>query len=290
MGVQQLSLFDNNDLPVVNVSQVRQLSPFRYPGGKTWLAPFFQQWIQAFSQRPDLLVEPFAGGGIISLTTSHLELAKKCIMVEKDEEVAAVWKAILYGNWQKLAARIKEFNLTHETAAEVLENTADTIEEAAFKTILKNRISHGGILADGSGILKNGENGKGILSRWYPQTLANRIEIIASMRDRLEFFEGDAFDYIHRFMDSENTVFFVDPPYTASKKKAGRRLYRYSEIDHEALFDVLAKVKGHFILTYDFDENIILMAEKHGFKYKKIPMTGTQHNLKYELIISSLNG
>lgn len=35
----------------------------------------------------------------------------------------------------------------------------------AFCTILKNRIFHGGILAKGSGMIKNGENGKGIASR-----------------------------------------------------------------------------------------------------------------------------
>jgi DNA adenine methylase len=45
----------------------------------------------------------------------------------------------------------------------------------AFQTILKNRTLHGGILAEGSGFIKYGENGKGIRSRWYPATLAKRL-------------------------------------------------------------------------------------------------------------------
>ena len=37
------------------------LSPFRYPGGKSWLRPIVQQWL---SKPVRQLVEPFAGGEI----------------------------------------------------------------------------------------------------------------------------------------------------------------------------------------------------------------------------------
>jgi hypothetical protein len=63
--------------------------------------------------------------------------------------------------------------------------------DRAFRTILKNRTFHGGILAEGSGLIKDGENGKGILSRWYPETLAKRIRAIASICDRITFIKGD---------------------------------------------------------------------------------------------------
>lgn len=35
-----------------NVAQVRQLSPFRYPGGKTWLVPEVRKWLTAFRPSP----------------------------------------------------------------------------------------------------------------------------------------------------------------------------------------------------------------------------------------------
>jgi len=39
----QLTLFEmgeqKNTQPVINVASVPQRSPFRYPGGKTWLIP-----------------------------------------------------------------------------------------------------------------------------------------------------------------------------------------------------------------------------------------------------------
>ena len=55
---------------VVNVSKVPQLSPFRYPGGKTWLIPAVRRWLFSLDPKPSLLVEPFAGGVIVSLTAA----------------------------------------------------------------------------------------------------------------------------------------------------------------------------------------------------------------------------
>ena len=54
-------------IPAVNVATVPQRSPLRYPGGKTWLVPHIRAWLKAMDT-PRLLVEPFAGGGITSLT------------------------------------------------------------------------------------------------------------------------------------------------------------------------------------------------------------------------------
>ena len=68
----------------VNVSSVPQRSPFRYPGGKTWLVPLFRRWMMSLPSQPEVLVEPFAGGGIISLTTAFELLADKAVMVELD--------------------------------------------------------------------------------------------------------------------------------------------------------------------------------------------------------------
>src|SRR5271154_663015 len=82
----------------VNVASVPQRSPFRYPGGKTWLVPLFRRWISSLPTRPSILIEPFAGGGIISMTAAFERLADHVVMVELDEQIAAVWKTILDGD------------------------------------------------------------------------------------------------------------------------------------------------------------------------------------------------
>lgn len=46
----------------VNVAAVPQRSPFRYPGGKTWLVPYARTWLSNLYPKPAVLIEPFAGG------------------------------------------------------------------------------------------------------------------------------------------------------------------------------------------------------------------------------------
>ena len=66
----QLTLFagETEKSQIVNVASVPQRSPFRYPGGKTWLVPTIRKWLKSLSLKPSLFVEPFVGGGIVSLT------------------------------------------------------------------------------------------------------------------------------------------------------------------------------------------------------------------------------
>src|SRR5687768_969135 len=99
---------------VVNVASVPQRSPFRYPGGKTWLIPVVRQWLKQNKTASIELIEPFAGGGIVSLTAAFEKLADHITMVEMDEEVAAVWEIILNGKNRWLADKIFNFELTHD--------------------------------------------------------------------------------------------------------------------------------------------------------------------------------
>lgn len=270
----------------VNVASVPQRSPFRYPGGKTWLVPLFRRWMFSLSKEPKLLVEPFAGGAIIGLTAAFEYLADEVLLVELDRQIAAVWNTILGGNARWLAKRIIDFDLTHQTAKVELSKTPKSERELAFQTIIKNRTQHGGILAQGAGVLKHGENGKGILSRWYPQTIAKRIVNIELVKNRLRFMQGDAFDVIAEHQKDRDVVFFIDPPYTAGGKRAGSRLYTHFEIDHEKLFYQCEKLQGDFLMTYDNAEEVHLLAERHGFKTKVVPMKNTHHVEMTELLVS----
>ena len=71
-------------IPAVNVACVPQRSPLRYPGGKTWLVPHIRAWLGSAPHSLRQLVEPFAGGGIVSLTAVMEGLVGRCIMVELD--------------------------------------------------------------------------------------------------------------------------------------------------------------------------------------------------------------
>ena len=269
----------------VNVASVPQRSPFRYPGGKTWFVPTLRCWINHLHYKPNIIVEPFAGGGIISLTALFEEFVSKAVMVELDDEIAAVWQTIVagYSNW--MANRIVNFDLTKESVIKEISKKPLNYRDKAFQTILKNRTLHGGIIANGSGFIKHGENGKGIHSRWYPTTLAKRFHNLKHVADRIDFRCEDGLKIMREFMANKDAIFFIDPPYTAGGKKAGKRLYRYSEINHEELFSICESLKSDFLMTYDNAEEVKALARKHNFQMRLIPMKNTHHATMEELVI-----
>jgi DNA adenine methylase len=288
--VRQLPLFADvsaeTEIPKsVNVASVPQRSPFRYPGGKTWFVPTLRRWIASMNAKPGILVEPFAGGGIISLTALFENLVEKVVMVELDDEIAAVWEAVIKADAEWLANRILTFQMTKEAVLEELQKTPTTIREKAFQTILKNRTLHGGILAEGSRFIKYGESGKGIGSRWYPKTLAHRLLHLNHVVSRIDFRCDDGLKVMAEFSANEEAVYFIDPPYTAGGKKAGKRLYKHHQLDHEYLFTMCESLMGDFLMTYDEAEEVKEMARRHGFQMRLIPMKNTHHATMKELII-----
>lgn len=250
----------------VNVASVPQRSPFRYPGGKTWLVPYIRDWLKSKKSPPARLIEPFAGGAIVSLTAAFERLARHVIFAEMDEGVASVWRVVLNGQAEWLAKQILNFEVTLESVTTLLHREASDLRDKAFQTILRNRVQRGGILAAGAGLVKTGENGRGLLSRWYPETLARRLREINRQKDRLTFVEGDGFALIEEHKADAEAMFYIDPPYTL----AARRLYTVWRIDHAKLFAVVAACKGDFLMSYDNTSEVARLAKEHGFESRPI--------------------
>lgn len=286
--MKQLPLFPEGSSveQIINVAAVPQRSPFRYPGGKTWLIPYIRRWVSSLPFRPAEFIEPFAGGASIGLTVAFEQLADHVTLVELDEQVASVWKAIVdegAGEW--LANQITSFHLTPENVSLLLSRSPASSREQALQTIVRNRVNRGGILAPGAGRLKNGESGKGIASRWYPHTLKKRILDINSIRNRLTFICGDGLEILRQNAHRQNVLFFIDPPYTADGKKAGTRLYKYSHVDHDELFTVASTLAGDFVMTYDNNDRIVNLARQYGLETQTIAMKNTHHARLTELLI-----
>lgn len=280
---QVATLFpDLEYIPAVNVASVPQRSPFRYPGGKTWLVPIARCWMSSFSPQVTNLLEPFAGGAGISLMAVFERYVERAHLVELDAEVAAVWRATFSDRWEPLCALIRSFDFTPNSVNEILTRTPNDQVDKAFRTIIKNRASRGGILAPGAGLVKTGEAGKGIASRWYPETIARRISAIGERSAQFELTAGDGLTVLRAHVKAENAAWFVDPPYPI----AGRRLYTHHELDHRALFEVMQQFNGPILATYDHNPAIEKLAHEFGFETRLVPMKSTHHERKLELLLS----
>lgn len=278
--------FPQSRIPVANVSTVPQRSPLRYPGGKTWLVPHIWKWLE--QAESELLVEPFAGGGIVSLTAVMEDLVSSAVMIEIDRDVAAFWNSAL-NNCDTLIDRLLKFEPTLENLERLQNETPATAEEHGFRTLALNRTRRGGILAPGASFTKNGENGRGILSRWYPETLAKRLSAIRECAARITFIEGDGMNLLPKLLRGwgKKAAVFVDPPYTAKGgKSAGTRLYTHSEVDHARLFEILADSGANFLMTYDAAPEVVDLVHRHGFQAVRVAMKNTHHNHLPELVIT----
>ena len=157
------------------------------------------------------------------MTAAFENLAETILMMELDEEIAAVWQVALNGEAEWLARRVLAFDMSREAVIREINKPPQTLKEKAFQTILKNRTFHGGILAAGAGFVKNGE--------------------------------------------------------------AGSRLYTHHQLNHDALFEACAGLKGDFIMTYDDAAEVRELAQRHGFQAKPVAMKNTHHAELTELVI-----
>ena len=282
MHIENLELQRN----VINVASVPHRSPFRYPGGKTWFVPTLRRWLTSVDNKPYNFIEPFAGGSIAGLTVAFENLAEKIILIELDQDVASVWQTILSKDNSKLATKIVDFELTRKNIDSILEKIPRNTFERAFQTILRNRVNHAGIMAPGAGLVKNGEAGKGLSSRWYPETLAKRIVNIQTVKNKIIFKHNSAFEALPEYLGSNRNAIFVDPPYTAAGKCAGARLYRHYQLDHNELFNLFTKSKSDFLFTYDDNLEVRELANKRKFKSTLMAMKNSHHAKMTELLIS----
>ncbi len=274
-------------IPAVNVASVPQRSPLRYPGGKTWLIPHIRHWLKGIEPRPKLLVEPFAGGGVVSLTAVMEGLVDRCLMVELDRDVAAFWHAALR-HGPELCEMVRQFQPTRDSVDALSRQVPANVLEHGFRTLVLNRTRRGGILAPGASLSRYGESGKGVASRWYPETLKKRLSAIGGCGQRIGFSEADGVALLEVMAGSfgDSCVLFVDPPYTAGGKRAGKRLYAHNEVDHGRLFELLADEKTDFVMTYDCAPEIEALVRKHGFYLVQVEMKNTHHARIYELVIT----
>lgn len=275
------------DVPLVaaNVAAVPHYSPFRYPGGKSWLTPIIRKWLGF--QSSNVLVEPFAGGASASLIAVIENYTDRAILIEKDEGVAAVWQTILSPFVHRFIDRILEFKISATSVADVLSTRPRTRLSLAFQTIVKNRCRRGGILAGSAGLLIRGERDRGLSSRWYPETIAKRISLIHGLRDRIEIKRSDGLLALESLGVAKKKIkLFVDPPYPKLMHTAARPLYNYCALDHSRVFNTLKSAKHDFLMTYEDTEFVLHLVREAGFSHRRITVRNVNGSPKTELLIS----
>lgn len=102
------------------------------------------------------------------------------------------------------------------------------------------------------------------VSKWLGKTDSSLVDIVERLRE-IQIENLDIIDLINKY-DSEDTLFYLDPPYVKETRKAKEvYLFEMSDEKHVELIDTLIEVKGKVILS-GYDNDIYSRLLDYGWK------------------------
>lgn len=272
------------------------LSPLRYPGGKRRLVPYIAATLAENRPKPDLFVEPYAGGASVSLELLHLDLVGRIVIGDADPMISAFWKTILTDvDW--LCKQVESVALNLETWERMKQTRFRSRKNLALACLYLNRTSFNGALHRRAGPIggKTQASEYDISCRFPRERLISRLRSCAKLADRIEVAPAqDAMLTIRQSREKarrENTsiFFYLDPPFWAKSKYLYRR--SFTELDHERLADQLQWVRDPFLLSYDPAPEIIELYTGHSagtVAEIELLYSGSSRSAGAEIVISNV--
>jgi DNA adenine methylase len=233
-------------------------SPLRYPGGKGALAPSIADIVLFNNLENGCYYEPYAGGGAVGLHLLENCLVEKIFLNDADKRIFFFWKAILNES-ERFIEAIWNADLSidewHRQKAIVDQPENHEEFDIGFATFYLNRCNRSGIIYKAGPIGGYSQNGNWKLdARFKKADLAMRIANIEKMKDRIDFSNLDAIDFLKTKLPvgkkRSKSFVYLDPPYY----EQGKYLYmnHYKDSDHKKLASFVKKQKAaRWIMTYD---------------------------------------
>jgi DNA adenine methylase len=282
------------------ISRAADVSPLRYAGGKRKLAVLIGQIFARARTKPQLLIEPFAGGASVAISLLEAGFAERIALSDADELVAAFWQTVFSDQAEEFAQMVEQAEVTVVERKRIIASRPRSTLALAFKCIFLNRTSFSGILKSTAGAVggKRQRSKYKIGCRFNQERLAKRIRALSALRHRVAFVRCQSYvETVEQIcsMDiarrSPDTIFwYFDPPFF----ERADRLYRkvFSAGDHLAFRDQLDGVPGHFVLSYD---DVPASDELYGDDHRLIKLgmqyvggAASERPTVTELIISDL--
>jgi DNA adenine methylase len=182
--------------------------------------------------------------------------------------VANLWSVVFSERGFDLAAYVE--NIPSPAAAHRVLRLPRVDElDHAVQTLIHNRLSFNGIRAAGAGML-GAPNGAPASSWCFnPETLAARVRALCDRRAAVTVINDDALAVLPTYASSSDTVFYLDPPYSAEGTFASR-LYPHWRLDHRRLMAVTSELQGQFLFSHQDAPLVRRLASKHGFALAEV--------------------
>lgn len=242
-------------------------TPLRYPGGKSVMTGFLENFITTNKMTNVCYAEPFAGGSGAALNLLVNKSVDKIVINDASIPIYSFWKSLTEYSCEFLhlfdntPVNITEWNNQKRIFTE---RDKEFSIELGFATFYLNRCNRSGILKagpiGGNSIEKQTKAKYKIDARFNKKNLRTRLETIISLKDKIRVSNLDALDFINMYNNLNNNkkeklLIYLDPPYYVH----GAELYMnsYTHEDHQLLSDSLRETEVlRWILSYDNVEQI----------------------------------
>jgi DNA adenine methylase len=230
-------------------------TPLRYPGGKGKLVPYLKRLLEENSLVDGVYVEPYTGGAAVAMELLLHEYVKKVYINDISAGVAAFWRSVL-NDTEALCSAIARTKVTmtewHKQREIQMHPDKHNDLKLGFSTFFLNRTNRSGIL--NAGVIGGKEqSGKWkIDARFNAADLVQRIRTIARLRNRIEFYQLDALDFIDEIVPllPSKSLIYLDPPYYV--KGSDLYLHHYQHDDHVKIAKRVARLRTkNWIVSYD---------------------------------------
>lgn len=168
--------------------------------------------------------------------------------------------------WQKVMLTLysrAEREFCHRTYQEI-DMSKDPVERA-YRFFVAVRQSFSGKVLSGGwgyGVEESYRGMAGTVSKWL--SIRDLLPQIHLRLQRVQIERNDWRKILQTY-DTEETFFYLDPPYVPSVRKSGEYKYEISEKDHEELVDYLLNLKGKWLLS-GYPNEIYKRLENNGIK------------------------
>ncbi len=277
---------------------MKVISPLRYPGSKRKLFNYLERVLDYNNLSPQVLIEPFAGGGSIFLNFLSRHTKGKAVISDKDELVYSFWKTLfsepeyLISFIKKTKVNLKNFGHYKYISSHTVKFNRKKLAEAC---LFLNRTSFSGILNNSAGPI-GGREQKSIYKincRFGRKNLIRKIRNISVFKNRvvvLPFDWEESIKYVFskkKYKQAE-LLFYFDPPFYRKADQLYR--YHFDITSHKNLRNKLIKLKQPWILSYDRASEIKNLYA--GFKKVNVSMpysiNSPAKRLEKEFIITPL--
>ncbi len=272
------------------------ISPLRYAGSKRKLFNYLERVLAHNNLSPQVLIEPFVGGGSVFLNFLSRHEHGRAVIADKDELVFSFWKVLftepdyLINFIKKAKVNLKNFDKYRYIASHSAKFNRRKLAETC---LFLNRTSFSGILNNSAGPIggRAQKSSYKIDCRFGRENLIKKIKEISAFKSRvivLPYDWEEVLKYAVERHKKERLLFYLDPPFY----KKAEQLYRYhfGDANHTKLSDNLIKLRHPWILSYDRTKEIQKLYSAFTRIHVSMPysINSPAKRLERELIITPL--